>query len=75
MEMVMDRVCRGACKGKRSGKVDIQTVPDLALKVVLQSSTKSSATHHHAGYGIAAVARGHKDAAIASIRVYEPNYL
>ena len=35
--MVINRVCRGARKGTGSGKVDIQTIPDLALKVVLHT--------------------------------------
>ena len=37
MEMVMARVCPGARIGLGSGKVDIHTVPDLALRVVLHT--------------------------------------
>ena len=39
MGMVFDRVCLGARKGSKSRKVDIQTIPDLALKVVLHTIT------------------------------------
>ena len=40
--MVMDRVCPGARKGTGSGKVDIQTIPDLTLKVVLHTITQAT---------------------------------
>ena len=39
MTMVIDRVCPGARKGSDSGKVDIQTIPDLTLRVVLHTIT------------------------------------
>ena len=42
MSMVIDRVCPGARKGSRSGKVDIQTIPNLALKVVLHTITRAA---------------------------------
>ena len=48
MGMVIERVCHGARKGSRSGKVDIQMIPDLALKVVLHTlvrATRSQAPH------------------------------
>ena len=41
MSMVIDRVCPRAQKGSGSGKVDIQTIPDLALKVVLHTITRA----------------------------------
>ena len=41
MSIVMDRVYLGARKGTGSGKVDIQTIPDLALKVVLHTITRA----------------------------------
>lgn len=41
MSMVIDRVCLRARKGSNSGKVDIQTIPDLALKVVLHTITQA----------------------------------
>ena len=37
MSMVIDRVCRGARKGSKSGKADIQTITDLALIVVFHT--------------------------------------
>ena len=40
MSMLIDRVCRGARKGSKSGKLDIQTIPNLALKVVLHTITR-----------------------------------
>ena len=40
MLMVMERVCPGAQIGSGSGKVDIHTVPDLALRVVLHTITQ-----------------------------------
>ena len=42
MEQVMARVCRGAQLGSRSGKVDIHTIPDLALRVVLHTITQAA---------------------------------
>ena len=48
MAMVMERVCPGAWTGSSSGKVDIHTVPDLALRVVLHTitwATGSQALH------------------------------
>ena len=39
MEEVMARVCRGAQMGSGSKKVDIHTIPDLALRVVLHTIT------------------------------------
>ena len=44
MSMVIERVCRGAWKGSGSGKVDIQTIPDLALKLVLHTSCGITST-------------------------------
>ena len=41
MTMVIDRVCRGARKGSSSGKVDIKTIPDLTLRVVLHTITRA----------------------------------
>ena len=46
--MVIDRVCPGAQKGLGSGKVDIKTILDLALKVALHTitrATRSQAPH------------------------------
>ena len=40
MDQVMARVCRGAQLGSGSGKVDIHTIPDLALRVVLHTITR-----------------------------------
>ena len=40
MTMVIDRVCQGAWKGSGSGKVDIQTIPDLTLRMVLHTITR-----------------------------------
>ena len=42
MSMVIDGMCRGARKGSKSGKVDIQTILDLALKVVLHTITRAT---------------------------------
>ena len=42
MEMVMARVCPGARTGSGSGKVDIYTVRDLALRVVLHTITQAA---------------------------------
>ena len=42
MFMVMERVCPRAQKGSGSGKVDIQTVPDLALRLVLHTITQAA---------------------------------
>ena len=39
MEQVMERVCPGAQTGSGSGKVDIHTIEDLALRVVLHTIT------------------------------------
>ena len=41
MLMAMERVCPGAQTGSGSGKVDIHTVPDLALRVVLHTITRA----------------------------------
>ena len=50
MEMVMARVCPGVQTGSGSGKVDIHTVRDLALRVVLHTITwaAGSQTPHEA---------------------------
>ena len=48
MEQLMARVCLGARTGSGSGKVDIHTVQDLALRVVLHTivwATGSQAPH------------------------------
>ena len=42
MAMVIDRVCLGARKGSKSRKVDIQTIPDLELRVVLHTITRAA---------------------------------
>ena len=42
MTMVIDRVCPGVRKGSSSGKVDIQTIPDLTLRVVLHTITRAA---------------------------------
>ena len=50
MEEVMARVCQGAQTGSGSKKVDIHTIPDLALRVVLHTITRAagSQTPHEA---------------------------
>ena len=42
MEEVMARVCQGAQMGSGSKKVDIHTIPDLALRVVLHTITRAA---------------------------------
>ena len=42
MSVVMDRVCPGAQTRSGSGKVDIHTVLDLALRVVLHAITRAA---------------------------------
>ena len=42
MEEVMARVCRGAQTGSGSKKVDIHTIPDLAVRVVLHTITRAA---------------------------------
>ena len=42
MEQVMARVCPGAQTGSGSRKVDIHTVHDLALRVVLHTITQAA---------------------------------
>ena len=42
MEQVMARVCPKAQTGSRSGKVDIHTIEDLALRVVLHTITRAT---------------------------------
>ena len=42
MTMVIDKVCLGAWKGSGSGKVDIQTIPNLTLRVVLHTITRAA---------------------------------
>ena len=37
MTMVIDRVCPGTRKGSGSGKVGIETISDMALKLVLHA--------------------------------------
>ena len=39
MPMVIDSICPGAWKGSGGGKVNIQTIPNLAIKVVLYTIT------------------------------------
>ena len=50
MEEVMARVCQGAQTGSGSKKVDIHTIPNLALRVVLHTITRAagSQTPHEA---------------------------
>lgn len=42
MTEVVDRVCRGAQFGRNSAKVDIPTVPDLMLRVILFTITRDA---------------------------------
>ena len=42
MSKVMERVCPGAQIGLGSGKIDIHTVPDLALRVVLHTIMRAA---------------------------------
>ena len=48
MDMLIDRACLGAIKAHKSGKIYIQTMPDLPLRVVLHTitrGTRSQAPH------------------------------
>ena len=42
MEEVMARVCQGAQMGSGRKKVDIHTIPDLALRIVLHTITQAA---------------------------------
>ena len=42
MTMVIERVCLEARKGSSNGKVDIQTISDLTLRVVLHTITRAA---------------------------------
>ena len=42
MTMVIDRVCQGERKGSGSRKFDIQTIPDLTLRVVLHTIKRAA---------------------------------
>lgn len=45
MGEVVDRTCPGAQFGQNSAKVDIATVPDLVLRVILFTITRASGVH------------------------------